>query len=94
MSAFMVVCTFREGTAMDEVFATIPEEQAKVAELTAEGRLGVIHLALARRTVFIETFADDADAAAAIVATLPMAKWWDSDVFPLGAPPAAGPGGQ
>ncbi|MFZ4518483.1 MAG: hypothetical protein ACOYOP_08840 [Microthrixaceae bacterium] len=86
----MTVCTFKEGTAMDEVAAVIPEEQARVATLTDEGRVGSIHLSLARGTVFIETFAEDVDDAATTVRTLPMARWWDLDVFPL-APPM-GPG--
>ena len=30
MAAFMVVCRFKEGTAMDEVFAVVAEEQAQV----------------------------------------------------------------
>lgn len=86
----MTVCTFREGTAMDEVAAVIPEEQARVAALTEEGRLGSLHLSLARGTVFIETFAEDAGAATDTIRTLPMAKWWDLDVFPLAAPTGSG----
>jgi hypothetical protein len=38
MATFMVTCTFREGTDMTEVFATIEEEQAQAAALVAEGR--------------------------------------------------------
>lgn len=86
----MVVATFRDGTDMDDVFAVIPEERARVAELEQDGRVGDIHLSLARGTVFIEVHADDPDDAAATVRTLPMARWWDLDVFPLGA--AAIPG--
>ena len=90
MDAFMVVCTFREGTDMAEVFAVVAEEQATVAALEAEGRIGTIRLALARGTVFIETFAEDADAAEATVRTLPMARRWVLDVFPLAAPTPPG----
>lgn len=90
MEAFMVVCRFKEGTAMDEVFAVVAEEQAQVAVLEAEGRVGSIRLSLARGTVFIETFAADADEAAATIHTLPMAQWWDLDVYPLAAPSAPG----
>lgn len=86
MDSFMVVCTFREGTVMAEVFAVVAEEQAAVAVLEAEGRVGAIRLSLERGTVFIEVFASDADAAAETVRTLPMARWWDLDVFPLSAP--------
>ncbi|MEI7860793.1 MAG: hypothetical protein WCI26_13295 [Acidimicrobiales bacterium] len=95
MEAFMVVSTFKEGTVMAEVFAVVAEEQAQVKILESEGRLGSIHLALARGTVFIEVFADDVDQAAETVRALPMSKWWDLDVFPLAgaaSPGAASPG--
>jgi muconolactone delta-isomerase len=86
----MVVCTFKDGTAMDEVFAVVAEEKAQVDALAAEGRLGAIHLSLARGTVFIETFAADIDEADSTVRTLPMSKWWNLDVYPLGAPAVPG----
>lgn len=90
MAEFMVVCTFKDGTVMADVFAVVAEEQARVAALEAEGRIGAVRLSLARGTVFIETMADDAAGAAATIETLPMAKWWDLDVFPLAAPSAPG----
>lgn len=90
MAAFMVVCTFKEGTVMDEVFAVVAQEQAQVAALVAEQRVGEVRLSLVRGTVFIEVLADDADAAAATARALPMAKWWDLDVYPLVSAPAAG----
>ena len=71
---------------MDEVFAVVAEEQAQVKVLEDEGRVGTISLSLARGTVFIEVFADDAEQASATVHTLPMARWWELDIFPLGAP--------
>ncbi len=90
MDTFMAVCTFKEGTVMSEVFAVVAEEQAQVKVLEAEGRVGSIDLSLARGTVFIKTFADGSDQAAATIGTLPMAKWWNIDVFPLAAPVAPG----
>jgi muconolactone delta-isomerase len=86
MEPFMAICTFKEGTAMEDVFAVVAEEQAQVKMLETQGRLGSIHLSLARGTVFIEIFADDEGGAAATVHTLPMSKWWDIDVYPLAAP--------
>lgn len=86
MTTHMVICRFEDGTDMDDVFAVVAEEQAKVAELVSEGRVGSIHLALARGTVFIETFADDVAAAEATVRSLPMARWWTIDVYPCGVP--------
>ena len=87
MSSFMVVSTFKPGTEMAEVMSVVAEEQAKVAELKAAGTIGALYLSTATRgTVFIEIFADDADAAGIAVASLPMAKWWDIDVFPINVP--------
>lgn len=91
MDEFMVLCTFKPGTVMSEVFAVVAEEQAAVAAFTEQGRLGRIHLSLGKGTVFIEAFADSADAALGTVESLPMAKWWDIEVFPIAAP--ALPGG-
>lgn len=90
MAAFMVICTFKEGTDMSEVMSVVEEEQARVAALSAEGRIGSLQLSLARGTVFIETFADDGDAAADTVRSLPMARWWDLDVYPLAPAPGNG----
>lgn len=87
MDKFMVVCTFRKGTVMSDVYAVVPEEQAKAAELQSAGKIGPIHLAtVSRGTVFIETFASSVEEAMSIVQSLPLATWWDIDVFPLSAP--------
>lgn len=93
MDKFMVVCEFKKGTVMSDVYDVVAEEQAKAAELQAAGKLGPIHLAtLSRGTVFIETFATSVDEATSIVESLPMAVWWDIDVFPLSAPGKPGAG--
>ena len=84
MNAFMVVATFKPGTSMGEVLGVIAEEQAKVAELQATGSIGEIRLATAaRQTGFLEVFGPSVEDAALTVRMLPMAKWWDLDVFPL-----------
>lgn len=88
MATQMVICTFREGTDMADVFAVVDEEQRRVADLVAEGRVGSIRLSLARATVFIETFAADESDALATVHSLPMSRWWDLDVFPIAAEPS------
>lgn len=90
MAAVMVICSFKDGTDMSEVMSVVEEEQAQVAALSSEGRIGSLHLSLARGTVLMETFADNADSANATVRTLPMARWWDLDVFPLAAAPVDG----
>lgn len=87
MDKFMVVCTFKKGTVMSDVYAVIADEQAKAAELQSAGKIGPIHLAtISRGTVFIETFASSVEEATSIIQSLPMATWWDIDVFPLSAP--------
>lgn len=87
MNEYMVVCTFKEGTVMDDVYAVVAEEQAKAAELQRDGKVGRIFLAAASRgTVFIETFASSVDEALGVITSLPMSKWWNIDVFPLSAP--------
>ena len=86
MAGFMVVCRFKPDTVMSEVFAVVAEEQAAVAVLVGEGLVGEIRLALSRQTVFIEVFAAGVDEATTTIERLPMAKWWDLDVYELGAP--------
>ncbi|CAB5042584.1 MAG: hypothetical protein F2923_08085 [Actinobacteria bacterium] len=86
MNPFMVVCTYQPNTDMAEVVKVIPQEQAIAKSLQEAGRLGAIHLALPRGTVFLEVFAHDLDAAQATVLELPMSKWWDLDIFPLVRP--------
>lgn len=86
MSTFIVVATFIPGTDMSEVFAVVKEEQAQVAALTAAGRIGAVHISMPRQTVFIEAFAEDAEAAEATIRSLPMAQWWTLDTYPTPAP--------
>ena len=87
MEHFMVVCTFKQGTEMSDVFSVVAEEQAKASELQAAGKIGSIYLAtLSRGTVFIETFAETVEEATSVVQSLPMSIWWDVDVFPLATP--------
>ena len=37
MNSYMVVCTFKKGTVMSDVYDVIAEEQAKAAELEKDG---------------------------------------------------------
>ena len=72
--------------------SVIAEEVAQVQVLRAEGRRGSLHLSPLRGRVFMEVFAEDQDAARTTVQTLPMAKWWDIDIYPTVAPPLSGVG--
>lgn len=86
MNPFMVMARFRPGTDMQEVLAVAPEEKAAVLALRGEQRIGDVYISAPRQTVFLETFADDDAAALATVASLPMARWWDLDCFPITMP--------
>lgn len=83
MSDFLVVSTFKADTVMPEVMKVVEEEKLKVKELQEAGRLSQIFLAVPQGKVFIELSAQDSEAAAATVRELPMAKWWDLEVFTL-----------
>jgi hypothetical protein len=81
MDTYMVVATFKPGTDQREVYAVARDEIAQVEVLRAEGRIGSIHISMARGKVFIEAFAPDESSAELTVRTLPMAKWWDLDIY-------------
>jgi hypothetical protein len=83
MNQFMVVSTFKPNTDMSEVMKVVEDEKAAVKVLQADGRLGQIFLAVPQGKVFIEAFGADAHAAEANVKELPMAAWWDLEVYPL-----------
>lgn len=79
----MVVATFKAGTNMQEVFALVEEEKAAVSQMQESGMLGGIRLAVPKGKVFLDVFADDEESAGFVVTKLPMAKFWDLEVFPL-----------
>jgi len=83
---FMVVATFRPDTLMDEVTAMVPDEMAQVKVLEGERVLSTVRVSLARDKVFLEVSAADAAGAEATVQRLPMAKFWDLEVFQVHAP--------
>ena len=83
MLSFMVVSTFKPFTDMKEVLTVVEEEKAKVLELQNEDRIGSIRLAVPQGKVFLDVFAEDAAGAEATVRELPMAKWWNIEVFTL-----------
>lgn len=87
MLSFIAVCTFNPDATPDAIATLAPAERTAAAELQKAGRVGAIHIALPRRTVFIEVFAPDAAVAHATVEELPMAPLWSIDVYPVTAPP-------
>lgn len=85
---FIAVASFSPETDLPAMNAVIPQEVAQVRTLTEQGLLGAVHVSPARGRVFLEVSAADEGGARAIVETLPMAKWWDIDIFPTMTPPA------
>jgi muconolactone delta-isomerase len=89
MVTFIVVASFSPETDMPQMNTVIAEEVTQVRALTAEGRLGAVHISPSRGRVFLEVHAQDELGACVTVETLPMAKWWALDVYPT-----MGPAGQ
>lgn len=83
----MVVATFKEGVTQEEIRALIPAEQAKAKLLEEQGLIGVIKVAMPKRTVFIEAFGQDDQSALETIYSLPLARLWDIELFPI-TPPA------
>lgn len=90
MSTFMVIAEFAPATDLPLMNTVIAEEVAQVQALRADGHLGAVHISPDRGRVFLEVFAADEDSARTIVATLPMAKWWNLDIYSTLAPPTPG----
>lgn len=83
----MVVATFKDAVSQDEIRALIPAEQAQAKILEDQGLLGSIKVAMPKRTVFIEVFAHDDQAALETIHSLPLATLWDIEIFQT-TPPA------
>ena len=83
----MVVATFKEGVTQEEIRALIPAEQAQAKLLEEQGLIGVIKVAMPKRTVFIEAFGQDDQSALETIYSLPLAKLWEIELFPI-TPPA------
>ncbi|MCX6049213.1 MAG: hypothetical protein NT075_29280, partial [Chloroflexi bacterium] len=82
--------TFKPNTNMNEVFAVVGEERAQVGVLKDAGRLGSLHISLARGTIFLEIFAPDEAQAVAIVNSLPMSRCWNLDLYSTPEPTLPG----
>jgi len=87
MNSYMVVATFKEGVTQEEIRALIPAEQGQAKLLEEQGLIGVIKVAMPKRTVFIEAIGQDDQSALETIYSLPLAKLWDIELFPI-TPPA------
>ena len=85
---FMVVGTFPADTDFAALQAVLPAEEKQVEVLRAAGKLGAVRVSLARSTVFAEVIAADEEDAATTIATLPLSRFVDIDIYPT---PAVGP---
>jgi hypothetical protein len=89
MNSYMVVATFKEGVTQEEIRALIPAEQAQAKLLEEQGLIGVIKVAMPKRTVFIEAFGQDDQSALETIYSLPLAKLWEIELFPITPPTGA-----
>lgn len=89
MPTFVAVASFSPESDLPDMNAVVAEEVAHVGALTAEGRLGAVHISPTRGRVFVEVHSEDEAGARATVESLPMARWWEIDMFPTMAPPAS-----
>lgn len=83
----MAVARFTSGVTPEDISALVPAEQAQARVLTERGQIGTIRVAMPKRTVFIEAFADDEASALANLETLPMSSLWELELFET-TPPA------
>ncbi|KDN21791.1 hypothetical protein DV20_12740 [Amycolatopsis rifamycinica] len=85
---FMVVGTLRDDTDLAEFAALREDEHKQLEVLRSQGKIGAHYVSPARRTTFVEIVATDQEQVAETLATLPFARFFDADLYPL-APPDA-----
>jgi len=86
VNTYMTVAGFSPERDLPQMNAVIAEEVAQVKALRADGRLTAVHVSPTRGRFFLVVNAEDDVAARATVETLPMAKWWTLEVYPLMGP--------
>lgn len=87
MKTYMVVARFKSGVTPEEIKSMIPDEQARAKALENEGAIGGIKVAMPKRHVFIEAFAENESQALRNIESLPMAKLWEIEIYET-TPPA------
>lgn len=86
---FMVVGTLRDDTDLAEFAALRADEHRQLEVLRSQGKIGAHYVSPARRVTFVEIVAADQELVAETLATLPFARFFDADVYPLAPPDAA-----
>ena len=89
VQTFMVVATVRDNTDFAQFAALRADEQKQLEALRSDGRIGAHYIAPARRTTFIEVIAADETQVEETLATLPLAQFFDFDIFSTAPPDAA-----
>ncbi|WP_410631239.1 muconolactone Delta-isomerase family protein [Amycolatopsis sp. cmx-4-83] len=80
---FMVVGTLRDDTDLAEFAALREDEHQQLEVLRSQGKVGAHYVSPARRATFVEIVAADQEQVAETLATLPFARFFDADVYPL-----------
>ncbi|MFD5513039.1 muconolactone Delta-isomerase family protein [Streptomyces sp. NPDC127051] len=86
---FMVLATLRDDTDFAEFAALRADEHKQLEVLRADGRIGAHYVSPARQATFIEVIAAGEDQVAQTLATLPLARFFDADVYPTTPPDPA-----
>ena len=87
MKSFMVVARFKDAVTPEDIKSLIPAEVIQAKILEDKGLLGTIKVAMPKRTVFLEVFAESETQATESIESLPMAAIWDFELFET-TPPA------
>jgi hypothetical protein len=87
MKSFMVIARFKDGATQDEIKSLIPAEVAQVKLLEEKGLIGIIKVAMPKKTVFLEAFAESEVEATESIKSLPMSVIWEFELFET-TPPA------
>jgi muconolactone delta-isomerase len=85
----MVLATVRHDTDFAQFAALQAAEQQQLEVLRSEGRIGAHYVAPARRATFIEVIAVDEKQVEDTLATLPLAQFFDLDIYATTPPDAA-----
>lgn len=86
---FMVVGVIRDGTNFAEFAALRDAEHQQLDLLRSAGKVGAHHVSPSRRATFLEVIAADEEQAAQTLATLPLFRFFDADLYPTTPPDEA-----
>ena len=82
MSPFLIDVELPQDLT-EAMISIIPEQRRKVDQLMDDGIISTYTLALDRSKLWIVLYASDSEEASEIVEALPLANYFDYEVFPL-----------